>query len=165
VISSGPGDWINSSSVTINFTAPTDKTFTCSVNGAAFKACKSPLKLTKLADGDHTLTIRHATKTGADSTVTTSWSVDTVKPALASTRVAGSVAGGQTSFDLLEQPDDSFVVSAEYSTAAKAPAATAKPGAANTVDWKSPLVIPAVGIKFLRVADGAGNWSAWYAVS
>ena len=121
--------------------------------------------MTKLADGDHTLTVRHTAKTGEDSSVSSAWSVDTVKPALASSPITASVAGGQTSFDLFEQPDDSFVVSAEYSTAAKAPSATAKPLAANTLDWKSPLVIPAVGIKFLRVADGAGNWSAWYSVS
>ena len=165
VISAGPGDWINSSSVSISFTAATDKSFTCSIDGASFRACKSPLKLTKLADGDHTLTIRHATKTGEESTVTTNWSVDTVKPTLSSTQVTGAVAGGQTSFDLLERPDDSFVVSAEYSTATKTPSATAKPVASRTVEWKSPLVIAAVGIKFLRIGDAAGNWSAWYAVS
>jgi len=164
-ISSGPAAWSNQSTVVIKFTAKTDKTFRCSVDEGAYKACKSPLTLKSLTNGDHSLTILHASKAGVESSVTVDWAVDTVKPSLSSSVVLGTTEGVQTSFDLLEQPDDSEVVTAEYSTATKAPSATAAPVAAKLIAWDSPLVIPAVGIKFLRVRDGAGNWSAWYAVT
>ncbi|MFZ0316532.1 MAG: Ig-like domain-containing protein, partial [Nitrososphaeraceae archaeon] len=56
--------------------------FECSVDGAAFSNCSTPMKLDKLTDGSHTIEIRSSDNVGNDDASPASfiWTIDTVPP-------------------------------------------------------------------------------------
>jgi hypothetical protein len=81
---SGPaeGSYVASTSATFKFTSKTAQaTYTCSLDGATATSCTSPLTLTNLAQGKHTLTVvaKAANKT-ASAPASRHWTVDTIAP-------------------------------------------------------------------------------------
>jgi hypothetical protein len=76
VASTGGPDVSTADSIAIfAFAADEATTFTCSLDGAAFAACSSPVVLTGIGAGDHVFTIR-ATDAGGNTAVTTRhWTV------------------------------------------------------------------------------------------
>ena len=65
--------------LTYNVTDTNLGTTTCSLDGGAFGACVDPLP--SLADGAHTIAVRHVDLAGNSTTVTNSFTVDTAAPA------------------------------------------------------------------------------------
>jgi MYXO-CTERM domain-containing protein len=88
-LSGGPSGTVGDSSAT--FTASSTEsgvTYQCSLDGAAYATCPSPLTYTMLADGMHSLGVRAVDAAGnVDPTPATAlWSVDTVVPDTAITQ-------------------------------------------------------------------------------
>jgi hypothetical protein len=73
---------VTASSVVFEFTSPDPlATFECSLDGAAFAACTSPLGLSGLSDGPHELAVRAVGTAGPDpSPATRAWVVDAIAP-------------------------------------------------------------------------------------
>jgi hypothetical protein len=77
-----PSNPSNSAAATVTFTAEPGATVQCSLDGATWTTCTSPLSLTGLADGSHTLLTRAVDAAGnVGATSTTTWTVDTTPPA------------------------------------------------------------------------------------
>ncbi|QSQ27964.1 OmpA family protein [Pyxidicoccus parkwayensis] len=73
----------NSTSATFEFTSDESPvTYECSLDGAAFTACTTPLTLSGLSEGNHTLSVRARDTDGnVDPTPATyTWTVDTTPP-------------------------------------------------------------------------------------
>ncbi|MCY4724744.1 Ig-like domain-containing protein [Nocardioides sp. STR2] len=81
-ITSGPTGFVSSRAASFTFSADETATFQCSLDGAAYAACASPLQLDQLDQGGHTLAVRAIDLAGkTDATpATRSWTVDTVDP-------------------------------------------------------------------------------------
>ncbi|MGA0068209.1 MAG: Ig-like domain-containing protein, partial [Miltoncostaeaceae bacterium] len=90
-VTSRPARYTASRSAQIAFTGEPGTAAQCSVDGAAFASCTSPLSLTGLADGNHTFRARSADALGNVSTASDAltWTVDTVPPAVAPTIISG----------------------------------------------------------------------------
>lgn len=81
-ISSGPAAQVNTSSASVQFSGDAGLTFECSLDGAAYAACSSPLSLTGLSDALHTLNVRQTAGVGVNGPASSrSWTVDTASPA------------------------------------------------------------------------------------
>ena len=78
-ITSGPTSY-SASSVSFGFTADTPASFQCSLNGAAWRACSSPVRFTGLRAGTATFQVRATDTNGTGSTATRTWTVDTAAP-------------------------------------------------------------------------------------
>jgi len=77
--------------------------FECSVDGASFTNCTSPVQIKSLADGSHTLEVRALDKSGnkGSSPASFNWTIDTVPPATSITSAINGnknpvAAGGNT---------------------------------------------------------------------
>ena len=83
-ISGAPAGATKSSSASLSF-GPAQSgggTFKCSVDGGEYSVCTSPLALTGLAEGDHSVAIREVTAGGRLGDVATAtWAVDNTAPA------------------------------------------------------------------------------------
>ncbi|MDP1825371.1 MAG: Ig-like domain-containing protein [Archangium sp.] len=82
-LSGAPTGTTNVSTASLTFTSnEPGATFECSLDGATFAACTTPLSLTALADGPHTFSVRAVDAAGnADPTpATASWTVDALVP-------------------------------------------------------------------------------------
>lgn len=82
-IASGPSGTLPVASASVTFIASEpDAMFTCSLDGAAFFTCTSPVGLTALGQGAHTFAVRATDAAGhADpSPAIRMWTVDTVAP-------------------------------------------------------------------------------------
>jgi hypothetical protein len=93
-IDSGPSGFVSSTAATFTFSGTQDFTagFSCSLDAAVWSSCASPLELSALAQGAHTLAVRAEDEVGyADSSPTqASWTVDTVPP---NTRIRSGPSG------------------------------------------------------------------------
>lgn len=78
-VTSPPPTLTRETSATIAFSGEPGATFQCSVDGAAYSACSSPLQLAGLANGPHSVSVRQIDALGhvATSLAITSWTVDT----------------------------------------------------------------------------------------
>ncbi|WP_368670353.1 Ig-like domain-containing protein [Myxococcus sp. AM011] len=82
-IVSGPSGLTTSTSATFTFNATeTPVTYECSLDGAAFTACATPVTFSGLAQGNHTLAVRARDVVGNQdaSPATRAWTVDSVAP-------------------------------------------------------------------------------------
>jgi len=81
-ITGGPPDPTSSTSASLSFSADEPATFECALDAGQWEACSSPIELTGLAEGEHTLRVR-----GTDAAGNTdpdparyAWTVDTTAP-------------------------------------------------------------------------------------
>jgi subtilisin len=97
-IGSAPAGLVASSSATVTFSSNDPAaTFDCSVDSGAFTACASPLSLSGLADGAHSVAVRAVNAGGADSTpASASWTVDTIAPTASVSAPAATLSGAVT---------------------------------------------------------------------
>ncbi len=81
-IDTGPSGPVASSAATFSFSSPESSTFECSLDGAPFGSCTSPVMYTGLADGPHTVEVRATDAVGnvEASPASRTWSVDTAAP-------------------------------------------------------------------------------------
>ncbi|MCP3102812.1 Ig-like domain-containing protein [Myxococcus sp. K15C18031901] len=82
-IDSGPAQLTRETSATFELSADADAVgYQCSLDGAAYVACDTPLTLSNLADGDHELRVRAVDAVGnVDPTPAVyTWTVDTTEP-------------------------------------------------------------------------------------
>jgi hypothetical protein len=82
-ITSGPSGTVKENSAEIAFVASeTGSNFSCSLDGAAFAACASPVTLDDLSDGDHEFRVRARDAAGNldQSPAARQWKVDTTVP-------------------------------------------------------------------------------------
>jgi hypothetical protein len=88
-------------------------TFACSLDGAAFSSCVSPITYTSLADGSHTFQVRATDSAGnTDPTpATRTWVVDTTKPDTTITSQPSNPSGSASaSFTFVSsEPSSTFV--------------------------------------------------------
>ncbi len=105
---SAPAGTVASSSATLQFTATeSGATFQCSLDGAAFSACASPVSLSGLADGSHAFQVRAVDAAGnVDATpASAAWIVDTTAPETSITAgPSGTVAVASATF-IFTSPD------------------------------------------------------------
>ncbi|CAB4864682.1 MAG: hypothetical protein F2799_01915 [Actinobacteria bacterium] len=81
LISSVPIGTVGDTSASVLFSIGAGNTAICSVDGAAYAPCTSPLALTGLADGVHRVQIKQVSPTlGTSNPVTASWTVDNTAP-------------------------------------------------------------------------------------
>lgn len=83
-LSGAPTGTVATNAATIGFSASEPSTFECSLDGAGFASCTSPVALTDLADGAHTFSVRATDGAGNTdpSPATASWAVDTTPPVI-----------------------------------------------------------------------------------
>ena len=85
IISSGPGQLVNTADATFEFSIPSTDTGTyqCQLDGGGFSDCTSPMSYSGLDDGNHTFEVRFV-PTGEDpddqTPATWNWKVDTTPP-------------------------------------------------------------------------------------
>lgn len=113
-LTSAPSGMVNVKSASLVFTADEPATFECSLDGAAFAACVSPVALSGLADGPHVFRVRAIDVAGnVDATpAVANWSVDTAAPSVALTTVvpaASNVSSTTISFTFLADADIAVV--------------------------------------------------------
>ena len=164
VLTGVPAAKTNLKSARIVFTGPGDAVLTCSLDRAAPSSCATAKSLAALAEGTHTFTVTSTDAAGNTSATTATWLVDTTGPKLQSLPGTSKVkTKTQTSYVLKPAADPSGFAKAEYSTATASPSASAKSVTSRTVTYAATVVFKTSStIKWVRVQDGAGNWSAWY---
>jgi hypothetical protein len=101
-IDSTPSDPSNASTPTFSFSDTVGTvSFQCSLDGAAYSACASPLTTAALADGSHTFAVEAVDASNRTSNPTQyTWTIDTVAPPAPSitSKPAAVVASGNASF-------------------------------------------------------------------
>ncbi len=147
-ITMGPTGTVASASATIAFSANESATFDCSIDGAAYSTCSSPLTLTGLAQGAHTIAVRATDDAGHvdPSPATRAWTVDTVAPDITFT------AGPANNATVGPRLDFAFTTTEGTPTCSldgAAFAACISPHAFNIQDGAHTFAV--------RATDGAGN--------
>lgn len=110
-VTSAPKSRVKTDSASISFTSEGGATVKCSVDGATATTCTSPLELSGLSEGSHTVSIYQvdqAGNTGEAKEVT--WTVDTTAPAPPMLNGKPSSTTTETSFSIsaLDESDASF---------------------------------------------------------
>ncbi|MBJ7353726.1 MAG: hypothetical protein JHC98_02790 [Thermoleophilaceae bacterium] len=84
-------------SMTLSASLP-GSTFQCSLDGAPFSSCSSPVSISNLAEGDHTFALRASVGAQDAPEVTRSWTIDLTNPSVTITApLASSTTGADTS--------------------------------------------------------------------
>lgn len=86
-VDGAPTGTVATDAATLTLTGEADAAFQCSVDGGSYVTCTSPLVLTGLADGDHTVEVKQVDVAGNVGTLVTTkaWTVDTSVPAVPDT--------------------------------------------------------------------------------
>lgn len=119
-ITSGPAAFTRSTSATVNFTRSDDLTWTmfldpsCSIDGAPFTACSSPVSLTGLAAGAHRVEVRVTDSAGATTTATHAWDVDLTPPSAPTVAIGARSNQDRPTIDLDATDDHSAPADLSY---------------------------------------------------
>ena len=161
-VSGVTGSATNKTSAYLAFNAPTVLTVTCSVDAKAATSCTSPVRLSGLSEGWHTLDLIHADSAGNKSTSRARWLVDTTSPV-----IAGLVVSANSSV-IYARPEISYdpsgIAKGELSTSVTTPSNTSIPVGAFAIAYPYQLQLLVRPRFWLRVQDRAGNWSNWVKV-
>jgi hypothetical protein len=138
----------------IAFTGASGAVFRCSVDGGSYADCASPVSLTGLGDGAHSLAVKQVDAAGTQSdAATAAWTVDTVAPISPSISFTGLLSGSTTS------PSATF----SYTVEAGATALCSLDGAPFTPCGASPATLNGIGFGVhtltAKAVDAAGNVS------
>ena len=149
-ISAGPTNPSSSTSAAFSFTsAETSSSFACSVDGAAFTSCVSPVSYSLLADGSHTFQVQASDAAGNTGPAAGySWTVDTSPAGVAIT--AGptnpSNASDATFSFMSDEAPATFACSLDGAAFTSCPSPVSYSGLA---DGSHTFLV--------RASDGAGN--------
>ncbi len=172
-VSSAPSGVVATSSASITFTGSDTgggsiDRFECNVDSAGYANCVSPLSLTSLTAGSHTVLIRAVDTAGNVSTVSTrTWIVDTAAPVVAVTAPMGSAsaiyAGGQALVISWTATDSNFgatPIQLAYSTDSGTNWTSIGSAQSNsgTYTWTIPTTIDSANVKVrVTATDSGGN--------
>ena len=139
----------------ISFSGATGNTLRCAIDGASFGSCASPVSLSGLADGAHSVAVKQVTASGVQSdAATASWVVDTVAP----------IAPTITPLAPLASPTVLRSISWEWTSEAGSTVQYSLDGGAWTQSPASPSTLDGIAtgshVLQLRAIDAAGNTSA-----
>jgi hypothetical protein len=104
-ITSGPSGTVTTASATFAFTSTeTGSTFGCSLDGAPFTSCSSPISYSNLTNGSHTFAVRATDAAGNTdgSAATSTWTVNVADTTPPDTTITGGPTG------TVATPDASF---------------------------------------------------------
>lgn len=158
-VTGAPSGTVATGAATLTLTGELGATFKCSVDGGSYVTCASPLSLTGLADGHHTVSVKQVDAAGNVGTLVTtrSWTVDTSVPAAPATdseptdsvatdaRLEFTTPAGLTAecaldgagFQACASPVDvSGLAVGQHTLALRMVSAAGTPGAARTVTWE-----------------------------
>jgi hypothetical protein len=140
-------------------------TVECSLNGAAWASCRSPLTVSDLPQGLNRIAIRQVDVAGNLSNgVVFTWTVDTVAPAIRGT-VRGVRSRNATSVRSSFLKTNGKPDTVEFSTARKRPRTKAPVVKSRTLGWRPSFTVKGrARVFWVRVFDRVGNASPWYAV-
>ncbi len=149
-ITAAPSGVVSSTSATVSFSSPDSPvTFECEVDGAAWASCTSPLQLTGLAQGAHTVRVRAVIQGSLrdPSPAVATWTVDTVAPTTTITSgPSGAVGAGPASFTFVADEPATFSCRLDGGT----------PYACTSPDGLGALASGSHTFR-VRATDGAGN--------
>ncbi|MEX1218906.1 MAG: hypothetical protein WEB05_00775, partial [Solirubrobacterales bacterium] len=151
--------------VTMTMVAESGTTIECSVNGAAWAPCGSPMSLAGLPEGSNRVEVQAVDAAGNRSnTVAVVWTVDTVAPKLKG-KVRGLKSKVATVIRSTFDASSGRPAKLEYSTSKKKPSNTATPAGARMLGWAPSLTVRSRSkVTWVRVVDQVGNASSWYPV-
>ena len=159
-----PPVYTNLKAATFRLPSAEHRALSCSIDGSPFSGCSNVVTYRTLADGSHAFRVRATETSGISAISGWVWLVDTAAPRLlrrASTAKVRSAAA--TSYRLTTRDDASGIAKVEYSTAVLTPPSAARYRPSRTVPFATPLVIrTTAAIRWVRLADAAGNWSRWF---
>ncbi len=144
----------NDPTADFTFTSPdATATFECSVDGAAFTTCTSPLSTVSLADGTHTLLVRARDAAGNvdASPASHTWTVDTTVPDTSFTATEPTQTNDPTGDFVFTSPDATATFECSIDGAAFT-ACTSPLATASLADGTHALLV--------RARDAAGNVDA-----
>lgn len=98
---------------TLEFSASEEVTYQCDIDSAGFGACQSPLDLSGLADGEHTVHIKAIDLAGNETVKTAQWTVDTRPPV---THLTANQSGNSITFSFSADEAAEFVCSLDGAT-------------------------------------------------
>jgi hypothetical protein len=157
---------------TVTITGEDNATFKCSLDGAAYAVCASPVQLTGLAIGDHVLLVTQTDQAGNTSPAASAeWTVLSRSAAaptlLAKVQMRVNLKTKVTSLTLKARADRSKGSNAikwiEYWNHTDRPAADAPQKPKFLVSYAATVQLKAGQVAFwIRIKDTKGKWSGWY---
>lgn len=165
LITTKPAAFSNARTASFSFTAEFGNSTSCQLDGGAWQNCVSPKTYVGLADGSHRFAVRSTDPGGTiSSSATSAWTIDTVAPVITG-KVTVSLAAGITSITSTCAPSAGLPATLEWSSAVTQPSAGADPAGARVLPWAGRVTINgAQVVRWVRVADSAGNRSGWVKV-
>jgi hypothetical protein len=156
LIDSGPFGIVSDATASFSFSSPdagAGATFACSVDGAGFGPCASPVPLTSLSEGSHEFRVRVTDATGnVDPTpAIRTWTVDTVAPTV-------SISAGPTGPTNDNTPQFAFTVGGSPTLVECR--VDSQPYAACTSPFTTVSLSDGAHDFDVRVTDAAGNRGA-----
>ena len=150
-----PSALTNLRNVTLSFTSDSDSTLTCSIDAGSYNTCTSPLSLTGLAEGTHSVSVKATDGAGNVSSVrTSSWRVDTTAPPVVT--VNGLPSGTTVSPNATAR-----FSSIETGVTFECRLNLSGPINACTSPWELRGLGAGTYTAYVRTKDAAGNTSAW----
>ncbi len=170
VVSGAPSGSTAATTARLRFSGEANATFTCSVDGASYAACTSPLALTGLNLGSHTVRVKQTDEAGNISTeATANWTIVAVNAPrlLAKVGLKVNTKTKVTTLTLKASADTTggrnSVKWIEYFSHEPRPAANAAPHPNKIRQYATTVVLRAGEVAFwVRVKDTNGKWSGWY---
>ena len=106
-ITAGPTGLVTTRTAAFTFTATmAGSTFQCSLNGAAFTSCVSPVAYANLADAAHSFSVRAVSSAGADPTpAVRTWTVDATAPVISAVAATATTTGATITWTTNEASD------------------------------------------------------------
>jgi len=169
-ISGAPSSSTASTTARLRFTGEANATFTCSLDGASYAACTSPLSLTGLTLGRHAVRVKQTDEAGNTSpAATASWTIVAVnaprllakvglkvnfktKVTTLTLKASADTAGGSNSIKWVE-----------FSGKVKRPEANAVQSPLRIRSYATTVTLRPREVAFwVRVKDTNGKWSGWY---
>ncbi len=169
-VSGAPSGSTAATTARLRFSGEANATFTCSVDGASYAACTSPLALTGLNLGSHTVRVKQTDEAGNISTeATANWTIVAVNAPrlLAKVGLKVNTKTKVTTLTLKASADTTggrnSVKWIEYFSHEPRPAANAAPHPNKIRQYATTVVLRAGEVAFwVRVKDTNGKWSGWY---
>lgn len=152
IISPTPGKYINSTTVSSDFSAndANGVTVTCRLDAGAFQPCTSPASASSLSQGDHTITVRAVDPAGNSAETSVTFKVDSIAPVVNVSAPTQNQHIATTSPNVLFTATDTNSLTVECDVDGDGFSSCASPLALNGLAQGAHTVV-------VRATDPAGN--------